>query len=178
MNLAAGVSFWPGIPPLHNSNIAHSRSLLPSPHSLGRVYTISRFFEQTRPFVLVHLSWIKKTYLPSANAMTSTDTEGKSPGASASITAATTNASDASNQENNSPRGSSSKLSSKQQIRHRASVACASCRDRRIRCVVPKGQGECTQCKRTGIECIIKNDDERRRYVYYPALNTQRLVSF
>ncbi|KAL6706992.1 hypothetical protein ACN47E_004942 [Coniothyrium glycines] len=47
--------------------------------------------------------------------------------------------------------------------RHRASVACASCRDRRIRCVVPSGQNECTQCKRSGVKCVIKNDDERRR---------------
>jgi len=47
--------------------------------------------------------------------------------------------------------------------RHRASVACASCRDRRIRCVVPAGDKECTQCKRSGVECVIKNDDERRR---------------
>lgn len=53
--------------------------------------------------------------------------------------------------------------SSKQQIRHRASVACASCRERRIRCVVPEGHAECTQCSRTGTTCIIKNDDERRR---------------
>ncbi|KAK1752961.1 fungal-specific transcription factor [Echria macrotheca] len=51
----------------------------------------------------------------------------------------------------------------KQQIRHRASVACASCRERRIRCVVPPGHTECAQCSRTGTECIIKNDDERRR---------------
>ncbi|KAH3920552.1 hypothetical protein HBI56_071570 [Parastagonospora nodorum] len=47
--------------------------------------------------------------------------------------------------------------------RHRASVACASCRDRRIRCVVPPGDKECTQCKRSGVDCVIKNDDERRR---------------
>ncbi|KAF2119711.1 fungal-specific transcription factor domain-containing protein [Lophiotrema nucula] len=47
--------------------------------------------------------------------------------------------------------------------RHRASVACASCRDRRIRCVVPPGETECTQCKRSGVDCVIKNDDERRR---------------
>jgi hypothetical protein len=53
---------------------------------------------------------------------------------------------------------------SKQQVRHRASVACASCRDRRIRCVVPKNQNECTACAKSGAECIIKNDDERRRY--------------
>ncbi|CEI65175.1 hypothetical protein FVEN_g12317 [Fusarium venenatum] len=52
---------------------------------------------------------------------------------------------------------------SKQQVRHRASVACASCRDRRIRCVVPKNQNECTACAKSGAECIIKNDDERRR---------------
>ncbi|KAF2677369.1 hypothetical protein K458DRAFT_481428 [Lentithecium fluviatile CBS 122367] len=47
--------------------------------------------------------------------------------------------------------------------RHRASVACATCRDRRIRCVVPPGEKECTQCKRSGVECVIKNDDERRK---------------
>ncbi|KAF2430447.1 hypothetical protein EJ08DRAFT_243853 [Tothia fuscella] len=51
----------------------------------------------------------------------------------------------------------------RQKSRHRASVACASCRDRRIRCVVPAGDAECTQCRRSGIECVIKNDDERRR---------------
>ncbi|EPE06692.1 nitrogen assimilation transcription factor nit-4 [Ophiostoma piceae UAMH 11346] len=65
-------------------------------------------------------------------------------------------------QENVAVRGSASRTN-KQQVRHRASVACASCRDRRIRCVVPKGESECTQCKRVGSECIIKNDDERRR---------------
>lgn len=32
-------------------------------------------------------------------------------------------------------------------------------------CVVPPGQKDCTQCKRSGVECIIKNDDERRRHV-------------
>ncbi|KAG9244398.1 fungal-specific transcription factor domain-containing protein [Calycina marina] len=47
--------------------------------------------------------------------------------------------------------------------RHRASIACISCRDRRIRCVVPPGDSECTQCRRSKTECIIKNDDERRR---------------
>ncbi|KAH7018437.1 fungal-specific transcription factor domain-containing protein [Microdochium trichocladiopsis] len=70
---------------------------------------------------------------------------------------------DVSNQENVTARSNSTKSANKSQVRHRASVACASCRDRRIRCVVPKGENECTQCKRTGTECIIKNDDERRR---------------
>ncbi|KAF1810741.1 hypothetical protein P152DRAFT_490398 [Eremomyces bilateralis CBS 781.70] len=51
----------------------------------------------------------------------------------------------------------------RQKSRYRASVACASCRDRRIRCVVPPGKTVCTQCKKSGAECIIKNDDERRR---------------
>ena len=37
------------------------------------------------------------------------------------------------NQENVSSRSQATKASSKQQVRHRASVACASCRDRRIR---------------------------------------------
>ncbi|KAF7563241.1 hypothetical protein G7046_g861 [Stylonectria norvegica] len=74
-------------------------------------------------------------------------------------------ASDIASQENVS-RGQSARQSAKQQqVRHRASVACASCRDRRIRCVVPKNQTSCTACQRTGAECVIKNDDERRRYV-------------
>ncbi|KAH6639278.1 hypothetical protein C7974DRAFT_373534 [Boeremia exigua] len=55
--------------------------------------------------------------------------------------------------------------------RHRASVACTSCRDRRIRCVVPAGKKACVQCERSSTPCIIKDDDERRRpisraYVY------------
>ncbi|KAF2841011.1 hypothetical protein M501DRAFT_930351 [Patellaria atrata CBS 101060] len=57
----------------------------------------------------------------------------------------------------------SSSPQKRQKSRHRASVACASCRDRRIRCVVPPGETECTQCKRSGVQCVIKNDDERRR---------------
>ncbi|KAK4236669.1 fungal-specific transcription factor domain-containing protein [Achaetomium macrosporum] len=57
----------------------------------------------------------------------------------------------------------SSRSSTKQQIRHRASIACASCRERRIRCVVGEGESECAQCRRTGSTCIIKDDDERRR---------------
>lgn len=60
--------------------------------------------------------------------------------------------------------------------RHRASVACASCRDRRIRCVVPPGDKECTQCRRSGVECVIKNDDERRRYVSARAMDSKRLT--
>ncbi|KAI0389118.1 fungal-specific transcription factor domain-containing protein [Xylariaceae sp. FL0594] len=70
---------------------------------------------------------------------------------------------DISNQENVSHRAGTSRRSSKQNIRHRASIACFSCRDRRIRCVVPKGGSGCTQCKRSGTECVIKMDDERRR---------------
>ncbi|KAI6781280.1 putative transcriptional regulatory protein -like protein [Emericellopsis cladophorae] len=67
-------------------------------------------------------------------------------------------------QENVSPKDKPARSASKkEQVRHRASVACASCRDRRIRCVVPSGQAECNQCRRAGTECIIKNDDERRR---------------
>ncbi|KAH7628319.1 fungal-specific transcription factor domain-containing protein [Sordaria sp. MPI-SDFR-AT-0083] len=58
---------------------------------------------------------------------------------------------------------SSKQQQQQQQVRHRASVACASCRERRIRCVVPDGESGCTQCKKTGAECIIRNDDERRR---------------
>ncbi|KAI0535781.1 fungal-specific transcription factor domain-containing protein [Xylaria digitata] len=67
------------------------------------------------------------------------------------------------NQENVSQNTNTLRRNSKQHIRHRASVACYSCRDRRIRCVVPKGASECTQCKRSGTECVIKMDDERRR---------------
>lgn len=72
-------------------------------------------------------------------------------------------ANDVSKQENVSKSQVARQNSTKQQIRHRASVACATCRERRIRCVVPKGASECTQCKRAGTDCIIKNDDERRR---------------
>ncbi|KAK3385399.1 fungal-specific transcription factor domain-containing protein [Podospora didyma] len=72
-------------------------------------------------------------------------------------------AGDTSDGESASTPAHSSHQSRKQQVRHRASVACASCRERRIRCVVPEGASECTQCKRSGAECIIKNDDERRR---------------
>lgn len=78
------------------------------------------------------------------------------------------NAKDAPNleasQKNVSPKAQLSRQTNKQQVRHRASVACASCRDRRIRCVVPKNQNECVACAKSGAECIIKNDDERRRY--------------
>ncbi|KAI0410042.1 fungal-specific transcription factor domain-containing protein [Xylaria palmicola] len=72
---------------------------------------------------------------------------------------------DISNQENVSRRAGAgtSGRGSKPHIRHRASIACFSCRDRRIRCVVPKGGSGCTQCKRSGTECVIKMDDERRR---------------
>ncbi|KAI0193497.1 fungal-specific transcription factor domain-containing protein [Astrocystis sublimbata] len=70
---------------------------------------------------------------------------------------------DISHQENVSRRAGNRARSSKQQVRHRASIACFSCRDRRIRCVVPKGGSGCIQCKRSGAECVIKNDDERRR---------------
>src|ERR1700744_3118429 len=61
----------------------------------------------------------------------------------------------AENEQQNGPK--------RQKSRHRASVACATCRERRIRCVVPQGETECVQCRRAGTECIIKNDDERRR---------------
>ncbi|PVH95805.1 hypothetical protein DM02DRAFT_689316 [Periconia macrospinosa] len=45
----------------------------------------------------------------------------------------------------NSQSSSTSQPQKPQKSRHRASVACASCRDRRIRCVVPAGEKECTQ---------------------------------
>ncbi|KAI1127442.1 fungal-specific transcription factor domain-containing protein [Nemania abortiva] len=70
---------------------------------------------------------------------------------------------DISNQENVSQRPGALGRGSKQHVRHRASIACYSCRDRRIRCVVPKGGSGCIQCKRSGTECVIKMDDERRR---------------
>ncbi|KAI0107758.1 fungal-specific transcription factor domain-containing protein [Nemania sp. FL0031] len=70
---------------------------------------------------------------------------------------------DISNQENVSQRPGTMGRGSKQHVRHRASIACYSCRDRRIRCVVPKGGSGCIQCKRSGTECVIKMDDERRR---------------
>ncbi|KKY25831.1 putative nitrogen assimilation transcription factor nit-4 [Diplodia seriata] len=80
--------------------------------------------------------------------------------------------------------------------RHRASIACASCRDRRIRvraspapscvlradrslqCVVRPGETECFNCKRTGAECIIRNDDERRKPISraYVASLTERIA--
>lgn len=47
--------------------------------------------------------------------------------------------------------------------RHRASIACVACRERRTRCVVQSGENSCTQCMDTGQECIIKNDDQRRK---------------
>lgn len=50
-----------------------------------------------------------------------------------------------------------------QKPRHRASVACESCRDRRTRCVVLAGQTQCTQCKGIGKQCVIRYDDERRK---------------
>ena len=31
-----------------------------------------------------------------------------------------------------------------------------------------EGESECAQCRRTGAACIIKDDDERRRYVLAP----------
>lgn len=47
--------------------------------------------------------------------------------------------------------------------RHRASVACCACRERRTRCVVPPGQSQCTACEAVGQPCLIRNDDERRK---------------
>ncbi|KAI1179078.1 fungal-specific transcription factor domain-containing protein [Nemania sp. FL0916] len=70
---------------------------------------------------------------------------------------------DISSQDNVSRRPVALGRGTKQHIRHRASIACFSCRDRRIRCVVPKGGSGCIQCKRSGTECVIKMDDERRR---------------
>ncbi|KAI2638355.1 fungal-specific transcription factor domain-containing protein [Xylaria nigripes] len=72
---------------------------------------------------------------------------------------------DVSDQGNVSQSASASRRSNQQHVRHRASIACFSCRDRRIRCVVPKGASACIQCKRSGTNCVIKMDDERRRPV-------------
>ncbi|KAL2024939.1 hypothetical protein VTK56DRAFT_3638 [Thermocarpiscus australiensis] len=82
------------------------------------------------------------------------------------MTAAATGGKRRSLSEGESDRSSpapSTRSSNKQQVRHRASIACASCRERRIRCVVAEGETECAQCKRTGATCVIKDDDERRR---------------
>ena len=51
--------------------------------------------------------------------------------------------------------------------RHRASVACAACRDKRTRCVVAAGETECQQCKNAGYVCVITYDDERRKSVVH-----------
>ncbi|KAL4999909.1 fungal-specific transcription factor domain-containing protein [Aspergillus recurvatus] len=59
--------------------------------------------------------------------------------------------------------GSGNETSSKP--RHRASVACVACRERRTRCVVQPGETACTQCQETEQECVIKNDDQRRKPV-------------
>lgn len=50
-----------------------------------------------------------------------------------------------------------------QKPRHRASVACTSCREKRTRCVILAGESECTQCKSNGRTCVVNNDDERRK---------------
>lgn len=51
----------------------------------------------------------------------------------------------------------------KEKPRHRASVACTSCREKRTRCVIPPGDTICTQCISNGRECVINHDDERRK---------------
>ncbi|KAK5048536.1 hypothetical protein LTR84_005627 [Exophiala bonariae] len=61
------------------------------------------------------------------------------------------------------PANSSASSGKPQRPRHRASVACASCRDRRTRCVVLAGQTQCTQCDGLGRQCVITYDDERRK---------------
>ena len=50
-----------------------------------------------------------------------------------------------------------------QKARHRASVACSGCREKRTRCVIPAGASDCIQCRDAGQECVIKHDDERRK---------------
>ncbi|KAJ5697829.1 hypothetical protein N7488_011513 [Penicillium malachiteum] len=49
--------------------------------------------------------------------------------------------------------------------RHRASVACVACRERRTRCVVQNGETSCSSCLELKQECVIKNDDQRRKPV-------------
>ncbi|KAL4868297.1 fungal-specific transcription factor domain-containing protein, partial [Aspergillus spectabilis] len=63
------------------------------------------------------------------------------------------------------PKMPSSGTDTSSKPRHRASVACTSCRERRTRCVVPTGQTSCTQCQEAGQQCVIKNDDQRRKPV-------------
>ena len=38
--------------------------------------------------------------------------------------------------------------------------------------MVPPGESECVQCKRAGTECVIKNDDERRRPISRAYMST------
>lgn len=122
------------------------------------------------------------TVAPPAPSMTATMFEGsvQEPQPSQSLPP-----NQASSSSNTNTTSNSSKPAAQ---RHRASIACASCRDRRIRvstesqyrntvhrelrswplqCVVPPGERDCTQCKRSKTECIIKNDDERRRWVNF-----------
>nr|POF04265.1 hypothetical protein CFP56_22020 [Quercus suber] len=41
-----------------------------------------------------------------------------------------------------------------------------------FQCVVPSGEDECIQCKRSATECIIKDDDERRRPISRAYVNS------
>ncbi|KAH6657148.1 hypothetical protein BKA67DRAFT_532373 [Truncatella angustata] len=81
----------------------------------------------------------------------------------ANITISKTSPGDTRSQENASIHPSSSERPEKRQSRHRASIACASCRGKRVRCVVLKGKLECNQCIKSGYKCVIRNDDERKR---------------
>ncbi|KIX91944.1 uncharacterized protein Z520_12333 [Fonsecaea multimorphosa CBS 102226] len=47
--------------------------------------------------------------------------------------------------------------------RTRASVACTGCRQKRIKCVTTAGNKVCNYCQDNGLECVFKNDDERKR---------------
>lgn len=47
--------------------------------------------------------------------------------------------------------------------RNRASIACTACRSTRTKCFVDTGQNQCDRCRRQGIECIIRDDDGRRK---------------
>ncbi|KAK5169772.1 uncharacterized protein LTR77_005750 [Saxophila tyrrhenica] len=89
-----------------------------------------------------------------------------------SITMPSTDSPPSNNEGQSQPENEQPNGPKRQKSRHRASVACATCRERRIRCVVPQGDSECVQCRRAGTECIIKNDDERRRPISRAYMST------
>ncbi|OQV07870.1 Fungal specific transcription factor domain-containing protein [Cladophialophora immunda] len=44
----------------------------------------------------------------------------------------------------------------------RATVACAACRHKKVKCVIREGEEACTSCRDHKLECIILNDDRRK----------------